>query len=311
MTDVARHAGVAQSTASAVLNGKSGKYAVTPVKAAAVLRAAEELGFEPNHAARTLVTGRSRVIALQIYDLENPFQQQVARRLWALLGEDDYMLIVYEVQSDSGRLRSSADGAFVTAPGDMSAFTGKPVVQLGSRATNPIGSVVVDLKSAASEALAHLVATGRRRIALIAHRDDSRVDSIAAAYSEAVASAGLPTIYIPVGEERANTGYEALSGYLKGNDAPDAVLCRNDLLAFGCYKALAEAGLQVPSDVAVVGCDGIEIADYLRPSLSTIVQPVDDMCAVGWTHLKQMLDDPTQVVKPVTLQARFVRRESC
>jgi DNA-binding LacI/PurR family transcriptional regulator len=113
---------------------------------------------------------------------------------------------------------------------------------------------------------------------------------------------------IGVPEDTRAHGHETLRGH--AGTFPDALFCENDELAVGCCRALAERGLRVPDDVAVVGCDGIDEAAFLQPPLTTIVQPVDEMCRLGWEFLKRRIADRDAERRHAVLPARLEVRAS-
>jgi DNA-binding LacI/PurR family transcriptional regulator len=311
--DIARKVNVSHTMVSRALNANC-KFSISAEKREMIVKAARELGYEPNNSARALATGKSGIVALQLYDMNNAFSQQVARQFWSLLRQNEHALVVHEVANDVTRLRSTIDGTIMLASGDMSSMSLRsPVVEVGTRAFDDVDCVYVDLKEPSLEAMAHLVQTGRRRIALVSGSVTDLVDGRTSAYIDAMESAQLPTILIPVPADRNHPkeGYEAMLEFLSCHEAPDAVFCQNDLLAIGCYHALRERCLRIPEDVAVVGCDCIEIGEFLDPTLSTIQQPVDEMCTVSWEFLKRRMSDPELPRQCAALKGRFIKRQSC
>lgn len=285
---------------------------VAPQKREMIVRVAQEMGYEPNNAAKTLATGKSGFVALQVYDMESAHTQTVARRLWEMLKLDGYVLVVHEVANDVSRLRTMVDGTIMLAPGDLSQFSRQSaIVELGTRALDDVDSVFVDVKEAALQAMTLLIQSGRRRIALISSAPDDPLDGRSAAYAQAMSKAGLPPMHVRLQVNRSRAGRDALANCLTQVKPPDAIFCQNDLIAAGCYRALREAGLAIPNDVAVVGCDGIEIGEFLDPPLTTIEQPVEEMCKSAWQMLRNRIADASIGRQHVTLKARFLARDSC
>jgi LacI family transcriptional regulator len=295
---------------SRALSGTS-KFPVSAEKRQLILDAAKELGYRPNHAARTLATGLSHVVALQIYDMENPHQQRVAQRLSLLLKQESYDLIVHGYSTELIRDRWLIDGTIVLDMGDYpDVDLHSSVVGIGAFVSDKIDSVMVDLQAGAAEAMDHLLASGRRNIALVSKDVDNLADGRTVAYRQAVTTAGLKQRPVQLLEHHREDGWHALTAYLKAGEKPDALLCQNDQVAEGCYRALRDAGLTIPGDVAVVGCDGLDQNEYVYPALSTIEQPVDEMCATGWRFLHNRMADPSIPRQKAVLKSRYVDRNS-
>lgn len=312
--DIARRVNVSHAMVSRALSGNS-KSIVAPQKRDMILKAAEELGYRPNHAARTLATGQSRVIALQVYDIENAHEQRVARRFGELVGAENYDLVIHGFGSDSLRMRWSIDGTIINGRNDYQAYPEidlqSPVVAIGPYPSGNVDTVFVDIKSGADEAMAHLIESGRRRILLMTMDEKSLDDGRTAAYVEAMNSANLPRLTYHLTRNSLLDGRAAMAQYLRNNDAPDVILCQNDQTAAGCYRALHDAGLSIPRDVAVVGCDGLDQNDCLCPSLSSIEQPVAETCKIAWEMLQRRMADPSIERQFAEFKTRFVLRESC
>jgi LacI family transcriptional regulator len=101
-----------------------------------------------------------------------------------------------------------------------------------------------------------------------------------------------------------------LRAYAESNVLPDAIFCHNDDAAIAAYRALCDIGAQVPGDVALIGCDGIEDTEYLATPLTTIAQPYEDLTKYAWQFLKRRIDEPDASPQEVTLNAALVIRES-
>jgi DNA-binding LacI/PurR family transcriptional regulator len=173
--------------------------------------------------------------------------------------------------------------------------------------------VRIDLFSATRAAVRHLLASGRRRIAFLApgHEPGS---SRADAYRAVLVEAGLAPMFIDVPpaegfSERARTR-QAVRGVLRRRQRPDALFCFNDEYAIGALRGLRDAGLSVPDDVAIFGCDGIEETEYHDPPLSTIVFPFTEAARLGWEFLRQRIEDPGLPVQSAVLIPDLAVRES-
>jgi LacI family transcriptional regulator len=189
--DIAKQVKLSHTMVSRALNPNS-KFPIAAEKRALIQKTARELGYQPNEAARILATGQSRVIALQIFDMENLHQQRVAQAMAKVLQQDDYDLIVHGYRNDAVRLRWSIDGVFILDRRDCPSIdVHSPNVSIGAFVSREIDSVYVDLRVGASEAMRHLILSGRRRIA---HVDEDVLlleDGRTAAYVEAMREAGF------------------------------------------------------------------------------------------------------------------------
>jgi DNA-binding LacI/PurR family transcriptional regulator len=284
---VAERAGVSVKTVSNVVNGY---VHVTDDTRARVQRAIDELDYRPDLAARTLRQGRSGVIALALPELDAPYFGELARwvveqaeaRGWTVLIEQTDGSIERE-QSVLDGLRGRLIDGLILSPIALGAEAlGRrrdtvPLVLLGELLDGgPADHVSIDNVAAARVAAGHLIGLGRRRIAAVGYqpRPQSQTAHLRLqGYREAMSAAGLPTspdLVAEVAEYRRADGTAVVQRLLESGEPPDAVFCFNDLLALGAMRALHEAGLRVPDDVAVVGWDDIEDGRFSMPTLTTI-----------------------------------------
>ena len=168
--------------------------------------------------------------------------------------------------------------------------------------------VGVDFLGVSRAAVEHLLASGRRRVALLtpSHMHDDR----RAAYLAVMAEAGLPAEVIEMSGESRADARRSLTEHLAAHGRPEALFCHNDDAAIAACRVLRDLGLRTPDDVAVVGCDGIEDTEYLSISLSTIVLPIDEMCSLAWRFLKRRMREPDAPPQRITLQPTLAIRAS-
>jgi LacI family transcriptional regulator len=326
LADVARRAGLSKTAASMVLNGREG----TRLSAEAherVFVAAEELGYRPNVAARSLRTRKTATLAF-VSDIvaTTRFAGDLIRGALDAAREHNHVLLIAETQGDAAFERHAIDAMLdrqvdgviyatmatrrLTLPRTL--LEG-PVVLLNATSVDSLPCVVPDDERAGRAAATALLDAGHRdRIAIIGR---NRVKENDPEVSLA-ASARLRGIRAAIAEVGAGVcreafcrdwlpqyGYAAMRDLLRGPDRPTAVICMNDRLAFGAYQALAEAGLGVPQDVSVVSFDDDPIAAWLRPGLTTVALPHETM---GRRAVELVLDGratgPTVV--PMSLRRR-------
>ncbi len=284
---VAARAGVSVKTVSNVVNGY--QY-VTEATRSRVQQAIDELNYRPNLTARNLRQGRSDVIALALPELDLPYFAELARSVvkcaeaqgWTVLMDQTDGLVDREQLVLDGFRGRLIDG-LILSPIALGAEDLErrrdtvPLVLLGERVYDgPADHVSIDNVAAARTATGHLVDLGRRRIAAIG--DQPRPQSQTAhlrlrGYRDALAAAGLPgapELVVEVEQYHRADGAAAVRRLLALPRPPDAVFCFNDLLALGALRALHEAGVRVPEDVAVVGWDDVEDGRYSIPTLTTI-----------------------------------------
>lgn len=287
---VAALAGVSRSTVSRVVNGSD---AVSPAAREAVDAAIVELKYVPNQAARSLASRQTRAIALIIPEdpmrfFGDPFIASVVSGVHARLSAADYVLNMVLATDDSGDrttqyLRGgNVDGAIVISHHSRDAFVDAiadsvPLV-FGGRPTHKRAGdgeyyVDVDNVEGGRLATAHLIGRGRRRVATIAGPRDmpAGMDRLIG-YRQAVADAGLDEGFIAQGDFSEPSGYEGMRRILN-EGAVDGVFVASDLMARGAYRAIAEAGLRVADDIAVVGFDDSDAATSVTPALTTVRQP--------------------------------------
>lgn len=324
--DVARAAGVSQSTVSRALNGSG---YVSPEARERVLAAAAALGFQPSHVARSLVRKSTHTLGLMLPDITNPYFPAIARGVEdaaARAGytvilcntdrdpahEQDYIQVLRERQVDGLVLIASspAVGEMVSRAGSLPAvFVDR--VPRGAAAD----AVVVDNRRGMEAAVRHLLQLGHRRIGFVAGRvGSSTAEDRLAGYLAALGSAGLTPdpAYIVTGDFTYGGGYNAARALLALPHRPTALAAANDLMAAGVLRAAAEVGLRVPGELAVVGYDDIPLAGMFNPPLTTVAQPTYRMGELATQMLLERLagqapPEPRRVV----LAAQLVVRGSC
>lgn len=321
--DVARYARVSGATVSRVLSGRVDS--ISNDTRQRVLEAAQHLSYRANHNARALATGQTNLVALWINHLNTPFHSQIAHIIGFERKPSQYRVLITELEALDAPHAEEAHSEFVDGlivhegPDRVRAFrdlypaSRLPIVTIGAAFLETTDYVGVDLFSGQIEAVKHLYSIGCRRIAYLVNEDASRLaDARSNGYVTIMEEFGLPVEYIrtPVFDQSRSTARQAVRDYVENQGQPDAIISLNDDMAIGANRALRDLGIRVPDDICLVGCDGIDEAIYQVPTLTTIVQPLQEMCALAWTYLQARLEDPTIPLQQTTLTSRLVIRES-
>jgi DNA-binding LacI/PurR family transcriptional regulator len=340
IAEVARAAGVSKTTVSVVLNGSAGSVGIRPATQAAVLDTMARLGYTPNHAARSLRRRRTNVLSLLVQDLANPCFTDIAVAARAAAEARGYTLTVVGAGPAEAEvaaldhLRGGSSDAVIVATGRHGARPaaldrllnlvrhGTPAVILLDRSPDPsVPAIRVDVEAGAHLATNHLLGLGHRRIAHLALRgarplaeEQSSQGDRYRGYRRALDEAGLavdPALIVR-GSDTPAGGRAMVRALLEAaGPPPEAILVYNDLTAVGVLRGLAEAGLRVPEDVAVVGTDGIELGEYLTPALTTVDHPRAELGRLAVEAACDLLGGARPIATERVLPARLIVRESC
>jgi LacI family repressor for deo operon, udp, cdd, tsx, nupC, and nupG len=285
--DVARRAGVSQKTVSNVVNDHPN---VSPRTRAAVEEAIAALGYRVNLAGRHLRRGESGVIALIVPELDLGYFAELSDLIIREAEHHSRTVLVHQTGARRGRETAALDGFgtdFVDGvlfnplamdDADLAAHRSRlPVVLLGE--TPRAGRhhhVTIDNVAAAREATNHLLDAGRTRIAVIGGRPpgpSGTAELRVRGYREVLEARGMgydPALVRSAGHFHSQDGADLAAELVSAPRPPDALLCLNDPLALGAIRALYDAGVRVPGDVAVAGFDDIALGRYSVPSLTTV-----------------------------------------
>jgi DNA-binding LacI/PurR family transcriptional regulator len=315
--DVARAAGVSQATVSLVMTNKAGGR-ISDDQRARVLQIARELGYQPNASARSLRLGRAHALALVVPNVANPFFSSVLLGAERAARSRGNAVMLLDTGNDVtwhrwvGDLVSSraVDGCIVYAADPVAA---KDVRRLGSKvvlveARSPsAASIGLDVPGGVAAAMAHLFALGHRRIAHLAADYGFETFRLRAdAYAAAQAAAGSKlsrdlTEASPFGIDASTL---AAGRLLDRDPRPTAILCDDDLLAAGVYKAASDRRLAIPRDLSVVGFDDIELARILEPALTTVAIPAEQIGELAVDLLLKLIERGQRDVVTLPLDLR-------
>lgn len=290
MKDVARDLGVSVVTISKVLRNHAD---VSEETRRRVLKRMGELNYQPNYAARALVTGRTMSIGLIVPELIHPFFAQVAQGLSAFLRTQQYGVLIASAEEDPELERHEIEDmlarrvdALIIASVQWSVESLRRVEerqipyvlidrQFAGLAANFAGT---DDELIGRLATDHLISVGCHRIAHIRGPQISTGMGRFVGYKRALDRHRMDLVpeYVAMeetGDVAADaSGFKAMMALLRTNPRPDGVFCYNDPSAMGAMHAILEAGLRVPQDVAVIGCGNVRYAEFLRVPLSSVDQ---------------------------------------
>jgi len=330
LKDIARESGVSIATVSKVLRDQPESF-IGEATRSKVTAVARRLGYRQNQYARSLRTGKSELIGLMAFDVNirvvlrklEAVDQAVRARgyrtaVWSAAGQPDA-----ELRALDECRSQQADGLIVVHPSAfLTAAVLRPILDAGIPllTLDPVDGlaadcVTIDRRHGARAAVAHLLEQGHRRIGFI--HGDLRYDTDLGrlrGYRLAHEEADTPVDDRWFVEARAGYGggYDAARELLARGLGFTAVFCNNDEMAIGALRAFREAGLRVPEDVAVVGFDDIEAAEFAAIPLTTVAQPVEEQATLAVERLFSRLEKPDEVGPPALrlLVPRLVVRDS-
>jgi len=321
--NVADRAGVSIATVSHVLNQTR---RVRPETAARVRTAIEELGYSQNLAARNLATGRSNILGLIVSDIQNPHFPELTRNFQdqALLHNMEVLVMNtgYDPQRTSDCVRRLI-GLRVPGLAIMTTEYDTGLVELVARQNiravyyfNPgplsplISCILVNYGEGIREAVNHLEELGHRQIAFIGgapHLQSAMYRR--QAFIEQMQARGEGATRIVDADFSAEGGYYGCSRLLS-SAPPTAIVCANDLMAFGAMHCCRDKGLRIPQDISIVGFDNISFSQYSHPPLTTVAIPRDKLGQLAFKALWEMINRQTSEGRVIQLGTRLLVRES-
>ncbi|MEO5575033.1 MAG: LacI family DNA-binding transcriptional regulator [Gaiellaceae bacterium] len=324
ITTVARLANVSVASASRALNGIRTSSAMLE----RVTAAAESVGYVPNAAAQSLRSRRTGQIAFAMPDVANPVYTTMVGSIQEVARGSGVRLLLHSTGADLddelGMVRDLkhryVDGLILAslhltrAHADELVRAAAPVVVIG----RPTPSTFVDTvraysRKGAAEAIRHLHAVGRRRIAFVnGPTHTAPGSSRRRGYLDGLRSCGLPgdEALIEVAADFMVEPGRRATELLLARVRPDAIFCANDLLAVGALAALRDARLDVPADVALVGMDNSDLSGFTWPALTTVDLGSAERARIAAELLLSRIDDPGRAATVVGVEPRLVVRAS-
>jgi LacI family transcriptional regulator len=317
--DIAKDLNLSIVTVSKVIRGHPDISSKTRKR---VLARMKELNYQPNWAARSLLAGRTWTLGLVVPDLLHPFFAQIAKTLSAVVRKHGYNLVISSSeenplleQQEIERLLGRRVDVMLVASGQRGLDSFRrvedvkiPLILLDRQVRGIEANFVgVDDVLVGRLATSHLVEQGCKRIAHIRGPEVSTALGRLQGYKEALTSSGIvPPAGLVIsigssGDHRGERGgYEAAKKLLSAASQPDGIFCFNDPVALGAMRAIFDAGLKIPEDIAVVGCGNLSYSDFLRVPLSSVDQRTETIGKRAATLAIQLAEGKA-VGKPKTI----------
>lgn len=315
--ELARLAGVSSATVSRAFAAGS---SMKPATRARILALADEHGFRPNAMARVLNNSQSRLVALVVNTVANPAEAEGLDQLIMRLQEQERLPLVlrcadHEDRNRLMRIASTYQVDHVVLYSDavsiddaMAIFhSAVPIIASSEPlAGRDVSDVRLDARAATVEVVSHLVAQGRRRFVYLCGRASSHVDKQRMGwFSAALEAHGLAFDIVEHGDYSYESGYKEAALVLR-RTRPDAVICANDLMAIGVKDAAAALGFTVPTDLAIVGHDGVALASWDSHAITTIA-PRPGVVSAALADIIDQPDDAPPVQRVIECMVRWGR----
>lgn len=310
MPDIRAVAALARVSIATVSRTINGSPLVSDRLAKRVMQAIKQLNYFPNTHARTLVSGRSRLLGIIVENITNPFFPELIQSFEELAVKRGYEILVSTTNSDPAVLAACArrmlerkvDGVVVMTFGgeesvlDRLVHRGVPIVLTEFKLDDPRAStILLDYSTGIHAAIRHLAGLGHRAIAFLAgphslHSAITREND----FRTAMESAGLPIQkkWIVECDHTLKGGVAGFAQLRKLVARPTAVVCSNDLTAIGVLRAACMEGLRVPQDLSVIGLDDVAFAEYTLPPLTTIRISRVELARAAFEALRVQAEEP-------------------
>ena len=326
MEDVARAANVSVATVSHVLNGTRKVNAET---ARAVHEAVKASGYVPNSIARALAGAVSNTIGVALSASTNHYFGETIRAIEAACKAHGVLALISDTHDDADQALSAVqalhqrrvDGILLVPSRDpqqrVVAYLQQnqiPCVLMDRSLPGDLDYVGVENRQSLRELTLHLIAHGHSRVGLISGADGlSTTDERIEGYREALTHAGLtfdPAL-VWCGNSTIESARVATSRLLKTDRPPTAIVTANNLMTIGTMQALRDARIDVPRDMALVGFDDFDWADYFQPRLTVMEQPLERLGARAVELLMKRIAEPDRAPQAMQLPPIFRIRNSC
>ncbi|UOQ46128.1 catabolite control protein A [Halobacillus salinarum] len=323
--DVAREANVSMATVSRVVNGNPN---VKPATRKKVHDAIERLGYRPNAVARGLASKKTTTVGVIIPDISSIFFAELARGIEDIATMYNYNIILSNSDQNKDKelhlintmLGKQVDGLVfmggkITEDHIREFKSSSVPIALAATVdeTGETPAVNINYEQAAYEATELLLSHNQKEVAFVSGPANTQVNSQKLeGYKRAMKEYGFdqPEQWIVSGDYTYDSGIEALDQLLQLEKRPSAVFVASDEMALGVIHGAQDKGMKVPEDLEVVGFDNTRLSTMVRPTLSTVVQPMYDIGAVAMRLLTKFMNKEEVEEQNVILPHRIVERNS-
>jgi len=330
MEEIAEKAGVSQATVSRVINGHSG---VSERKRKLVMEWVRKLDYQPNRTAQSLKNNKSNLIGLIVSDISNPYFAEIVHEVEKEAAKSGYNIILCNTENDTKKekeainsLRSRQIDGLMIAPADKQATHLKSLktmdmsVVVITQIKEDFTSVAVDHEKGGELIARHLVDLGHKKIGYIGpgNKKGYRKDYKFVGFKKALLESGIEfknDYFIQIDRNLPEVAlkniYNKVSKNLRErNSIATAYFAHNDLAAYEAIKAFEDCNYHVPEDLAIAGFDNDIYSQIIRPSLTTISQPIKTIGHVALELLLRKIDNIEEDHENVILEPKLIIRDS-
>ncbi len=326
VVDVAKLAGVSTSTVSRVFSGRG--YVANQTRQE-VLQAAKELGYIPNHIARSLRLHRTKMIGLLISDVENSFYSTIAKNVESAAKEAGYHVVLCNSNDDPEEETEylnllemiQVEGLILTPTAEnhqlLEGLQQKhiSIVQIDRQVEGlQADAILVDNEAGAASAVSHLIEAGHERIGILSGAVEVTTGKQRlAGYERALKEHGIPLQpeLVRSGSFRHDHAIEDTRALINIDPAPTAIFAANNILAEACLSVFADLGITVPHDISLVAFDDIKWMSLKKPLITAVHQPIAEMARSAANLLLKRLKNPDPMPpNEMVFQPTLIIRES-
>jgi len=328
LKDIAEHLNISVSTVSRVLTNKNRVDEETRKK---VLKALEDFQYQPNEVARSLKSKITKAIGIIIPDISNTYFSTIIKGVESVARQNGYYIILCNSDEDKKReeeytsflLQKQISGLVIATVSGGTGFyekykkAGIPVVFVDNlpKMDNNFNFVVIDNVKASYDLTNHLIKLGHEKIGIInGSLEESTAYERLKGWEKALLEHKIPIRkkWSGLGDFKQESGYKIMQGFLKQKEVPTAVFVTNNLMTYGAMRAIKDAGLRIPEDIAVVCFDAIDFTGLVKPQITSVIQPAEDIGRIsGEIIIRKIQDNKIKIFENVTLEPQLLIKESC
>lgn len=329
INDIASQLNVAKSTISFILNGKAKEKRISDELAERVLKYVKEKGYKPNQLAKSLSTGKTKMICLMVEKISDYFFSHIAYHLEELAYKSGYKIIYCSTENDPGKTRElinlfkdrQVDGYIITPPAGiekdiMELINDEHPVVLFDRYFKGIETdyVVLDNYQGTYNAVAHLADKKYKNIAFITlQSEQSQMIDRESGYNDAVKKYGLTPIFLKIPfENSAIATANEINLFIKGRREIDSIVFATNYLALSGVKAINDLDLQIPKDIGIIAFDDHDVFNVYKPAISAVAQPLETLAFELFRILLDKLENkvPIGQFKKIIVSSKLILRNS-